>query len=138
MHAEPHVDDDKDIQVIAKLALEMSGAMSVEQYSSGLEALEKLHNSSPDLILLDAMMPVMDGQETLQKIRLTPGFETIPVVFMTAKVESAAIEAMIRNGASAVITKPFDPMTLPAQVEKIWKAHHQLSEQAEQTGIAAQ
>ena len=115
------VEDDPDIQTVARMALEAVGGFTVLGCSSGAEALEEVEAFAPDLILLDVMMPGMDGLETLQSLRLLPGAAAVPVVFMTAKVQAQEVSQYREAGAVDVIAKPFDPMTLPATVRSIWR-----------------
>jgi two-component system, OmpR family, response regulator len=119
-----HVEDEPDIQEVAKLALEAVGGFTVETCSSGQEALEKASIFMPDLILLDVMMPGMDGPETMRALRELPGFDTTPVVFMTAKVMGAEVQRFKEMGALDVISKPFDPMTLTDDIKRIWDARN--------------
>ena len=114
------VEDDPDIQTVARMALEAVGGFTVLGCSSGTEALERVEAFAPDLILLDVMMPGMDGLETLRSLRLLPVAEAVPVVFMTAKVQAQEVSRYREAGAVDVIAKPFDPMTLPATVRTIW------------------
>jgi CheY-like chemotaxis protein len=115
-----YVEDEPDIQMVARLALETLGGFTVEICSSGQEALDKISAFQPQLILLDVMMPGMDGPTTLEKLRKLPPFETTPVVFMTAKVQPSEIASYKQIGAVDVIPKPFDPMLLADNVKKIW------------------
>jgi two-component system OmpR family response regulator len=118
------VEDDPDIQTVARMALETVGGFTVLGCSSGTEALERVEAFAPDLILLDVIMPGMDGLETLRLLRLLPGsagIAAVPVVFMTAKVQAQEIAEYRAAGAVDVIAKPFDPMTLPATVRSIWR-----------------
>jgi CheY-like chemotaxis protein len=118
------VEDDPDIQMVAQLALEAVGGYTVQMCSSGKEALAVAEQFAPDLILLDVMMPGMDGPTTLIELRKKPSLTQTPVVFMTARVQRHEIEQYLAMGAADVISKPFDPMTLSAQVADIWvKAH---------------
>jgi CheY-like chemotaxis protein len=114
------VEDDPDIQEVVKLALCSIGEFSVQICSSGAEALQKLTSFTPQLILLDVMMPNMDGPTVLKHIRNIPKFSTLPVIFITAKVQSNEIKAYLQMGACDVITKPFDPMSLAETVLTIW------------------
>ncbi|MCG8563004.1 MAG: response regulator, partial [Hyphomicrobiales bacterium] len=84
------------------------------------EALEKAPGFKPDLVLLDVMMPEMDGTETFRQLRLMPALAETPIVFMTAKAQAHEIDAYKAMGAAGVITKPFDPMTLVDDVRAIW------------------
>ncbi|WP_116081943.1 response regulator [Tropicimonas sp. IMCC34011] len=115
-----HVDDDVDIQFIARMSLESVGGFEVAQASSGADALDLVTSFSPDLILLDVMMPCMDGEETLSRLREIPGQMDTPVVFVTAKAHSENVSRLLGQGAIDVITKPFDPMTLPQVVQRAW------------------
>lgn len=119
-----HVDDAEDIRMIIKITLEMVGGYSVDQFSSGQEAVENGKGCKPQLFLLDFMMPDMDGMETWTALRGLPGFADIPAIFVTAKAEENFSQSMLRQGALAVITKPFDPMELCGQLEQAWTAHH--------------
>ncbi|MBN4055547.1 response regulator [bacterium AH-315-K03] len=121
------VDDDEDIQEISKIALVNVGGYIVKVCGGGNEALRSLPKFSPDLILLDVMMPEMDGPATLSAIQKNGVYSNIPIIFVTAKVQSYEICALITLGAIDVITKPFDPMTLSQQVAKIWLNHQQLT-----------
>ena len=119
-----HVEDDRSIQAVAKLALETLGGFEVLSCLSGQEALDQVQGFNPDFILLDVMMPGMDGPATLSKLRELVDIEQIPVAFMTAKVQPQEIEQYRQLGAREVIVKPFDPMTLAAQVRSIWSRVH--------------
>lgn len=115
-----YVEDEPDIQAIARLALVAVGGFTVEVCSSGEEALRRAPEFRPDLILLDVMMPGMDGPSTLRALRELPALVATPAVFMTAKVQPAEIAQFKSLGALDVIAKPFDPMTLPDAVRQIW------------------
>jgi len=115
-----YVEDEPDIQAIAKLALETIGGFSLEVCSSGTEAIEKGPQFQPDLILMDVMMPGMDGPTTLMELRKDVSLSNTPVVFMTAKVQPQEIAEFKELGAIEVIAKPFDPMTLSEQINSIW------------------
>jgi two-component system, OmpR family, response regulator len=118
------VEDDPDIQVVAKLALEAVGGLSVLACGSGAEALSRLSDFGPDLVLLDVMMPGMDGPTMLETLRRLPDATAIPVVFITARVQSHEIAHYRELGAADVIAKPFDPMTLADTVQSIWRSLH--------------
>ena len=117
------VEDEHDIQTIASMALESIGGLTVEVCSSGREAIEKVVQFKPDLILLDVMMPGMDGPTTLRELRGLPEVQETPVVFLTAKVQTQEIEEYKQLGAIDVISKPFDPMTLPQMLKDIYAEH---------------
>ncbi|MEB0139641.1 MULTISPECIES: response regulator [unclassified Undibacterium] len=117
-----YVEDDPDIQTVAQIALEVVGGFSLTICSSGAAALAEVHgNCRPDLLLLDVMMPNMDGPTTLLELRNIVATSNTPVVFMTAKVQSSEVELYKSLGAIGVIAKPFDPMELSAQVLKLWQ-----------------
>lgn len=115
-----YVEDDQDIQAIAMMVLETISGFTLEPCSSGAEALQKAVAFKPDLVLLDVMMPGMDGPETLKGLRAFPELATTPVVFMTAKVQPQEVEDYLNLGAIGVIAKPFDPMTLAQELRAIW------------------
>lgn len=119
-----YVEDEPDIQTVARLALEMLGGFTLGICSSGHEALAKITEFQPQFILLDVMMPGMDGPTTLGKIRALPEFAITPVVFMTAKVQPSEVAEYKAIGAVDVIPKPFDPMKLSSQVQAIWAQCH--------------
>lgn len=114
------VEDEPDIQTVARLALETVGGFTVATCDSGEQALTMAPDFGPELILLDVMMPGMDGPTTLKALRRIPELESVPVVFMTAKVQPQEVESFMAMGAEAVIAKPFDPMTLADRVREIW------------------
>ena len=113
-----YVEDEADIREIAEFALEDEG-FDLLICASGEAALQQVSAFSPDLILLDVMMPLMDGPSTLKLLRELPGHSTTAVVFLTAKVQPNEVEAYMALGALAVIAKPFDPMALPEQIREL-------------------
>ncbi|HEY0553650.1 MAG TPA: response regulator [Thermoanaerobaculia bacterium] len=117
------VEDDPDIQVVATLALESLGGFSVLGCGSGTEALARFAGFAPDLVLLDVMMPGMDGPATLEALRRLPK-GNVPVVFMTARVQAHEVLQYREMGAVDVIAKPFDPMTLAETVQTLWRSLH--------------
>jgi len=116
------VEDSPDIQLIVRLSLENSGGFGIAAVSSGAEALERLAGDPPDLVLLDVMMPGMDGMETLRRMRERPGSATVPVIFMTAKVLEHEVTQYKSLGVLGVISKPFDPLLLPETILEFWSA----------------
>ncbi|GLQ88318.1 response regulator [Dyella flagellata] len=118
-----YVEDEPDIRAVARLALEAVGGFNVCICDSGKAALDAVQAFSPDLILLDVMMPGMDGPSTLSALRQLPDLKETPIVFMTAKVQSAEVTRYRQQGAIDVIAKPFDPMTLSTTVRDIWNRH---------------
>lgn len=119
-----YVEDEKDIQAVARIALEMVGGYELRVCSSGQEALEQAADFAPDLVLLDVMMPGMDGPTTMRRLRELPTLARTPMIFMTAKVQPREVEQYLAMGASGVIAKPFDPMKLAGEVQKIWEHDH--------------
>jgi two-component system OmpR family response regulator len=119
------IDDDEDILDIARMCLETVGGLQVSCCNSGAKAMQLIREISPDLILLDVMMPDMDGPTTLKELRKQPALDHTPIVFMTARVQPTEVQAYQALGASAVVPKPFDPMLLANQVNDIWKHYHE-------------
>ncbi len=115
------IDDDDDIRSIAGLTLSRVGGMDVIQAASGAEGIRKACDENPDVILLDMMMPVMDGSETITALRAHPATAATPVIFLTAKTVGAEVERMNSLGAAGVLTKPFDPRTLSEEVRILLK-----------------
>ncbi|MBT4700064.1 MAG: response regulator [Rhodospirillaceae bacterium] len=118
------VEDDLDIQEVVLLTLKDLGGYAVEICSSGQEALDKIADFQPDLILLDVMMPEMDGPTTLKGFRTMPEAKDIPVIFMTARSQTHEVAEYLELGAIDVIRKPFDPVTLCDQIEQIWDRYN--------------
>ena len=117
-----HVEDDPDILEIAEMALSLSGEFDVSQCMSGEEALNYVETNTPDVILLDMMMPGLTGRETLEKMRQMPALEHTPAIFMTARAQVAELDEMRAAGAADVISKPFDPMSLADQIKAVLDA----------------
>jgi two-component system OmpR family response regulator len=113
------VDDEDDIRTIGQLSLSRVGGWQTVLASSGTEAVSKAAAESPDLILLDVMMPGMDGPTTLGKLRAQEATAKTPVIFMTAKIQKQEVARYLELGAVGVIGKPFDPMTLPAEIKRL-------------------
>lgn len=116
------IEDDPDIQAVGQLALEAVGGFTVQVCGSGQEAIKRAPTFAPDLILLDVMMPGMDGPSTLAALRAQSATAAIPVMFMTAKVQPHEIAHYKELGAVEVISKPFDPMTLSDSIRTIWES----------------
>lgn len=113
------VDDDPRIRKIAQISLEGVGGWKVSLVASGFEAIEVAIKEKPDVILLDVMMPEMDGPTTLAKIRENDEIASIPVIFFTAKVQKQELDSYLALGAAGIISKPFDPMKLPTEIREI-------------------
>lgn len=116
-----YVEDEADIREIAKLALADMAGYDLCVCESGVEAIDKAAAFNPDLVLLDVMMPEMDGPEVLRKLKALPEMEQVTYVFMTAKVQSNEVDHLLSLGAVAVIPKPFDPIELPSKLAQIWE-----------------
>jgi CheY-like chemotaxis protein len=106
------IDDEEDIREVASLTLELQEGWDVAAAGSGAEGLRAARGNAPDAILLDVMMPDMDGPTTLRVLRTMPETQSIPVIFLTAKVQAADRRRYLDMGVSGVIAKPFDPLTL--------------------------
>lgn len=113
------VEDEPDIRRIGEFSLRRVGKWEVVLACSGSEGVERAAAEQPDVILLDVMMPGMDGPTTFTELQAQPNTAHIPVIFMTAKVEKREVERYLMLGAAGVISKPFDPMGLPAEVVRI-------------------
>jgi CheY-like chemotaxis protein len=113
-----YVDDEPDIREVVEISLGLDPAFAVRSCASGGEALAATADWSPDLILLDVMMPGMDGPMTLARMRERPQTAKVPIVFMTARAQAHELDRLLNLGAAGVIAKPFDPMTLAALVRR--------------------
>ena len=113
-----YIDDEPDIREIAELALSLDPEFQVRTCASGSEGIVQIAERLPDVILLDVMMPGMDGPETLAKIRHISGAATIPVIFITARAQQSEIQNFAMLDAAGVIAKPFDPLTLADRVRE--------------------
>jgi len=116
-----YVEDDDDIQRIARLALERVGKMQVSIIGDPTTAIDGILEFKPDLVLLDWMMPVMDGPTLLKRMRETAELRDMPVVFITAKASHRELEELRSMGAAGVLSKPFSPKDLPEQLRAIWR-----------------
>ena len=116
-----YVDDEPDIREVVQMSLSLVEGLDVQVCESGERALQLLPQIKPDLVLLDVMMPGMDGPSTLQKMRTIPALAKIPVVFMTAKAMPQEVARFRELGAVSVIAKPFDPIQLGNQVIAVWE-----------------
>jgi len=110
------VDDEPDIRAVARISLEMVGGWTVLTEASGAAALVRAAAERPDAILLDVMMPDMDGPTTLERLRTDPATAAIPVLFLSAKLQASDQRRFEGLGVAGVIPKPFDPMMLSRQV----------------------
>jgi CheY-like chemotaxis protein len=115
------IDDEEDIREVAQLSLEMVGGWEVVTASSGREGIAKAQAEKPDAILLDVMMPDMDGPATLEQMQKLPATQQIPVILLTAKVQATDQRRFSELGVAGIIAKPFDPMNLAHQVATVLK-----------------
>lgn len=115
-----YAEDEPLIQAVAKLALEKVGGFEVLICNSGAQALEQVKAFGPDLILLDVVMPGMDGPTTFQRLRQDPDTAGVPVIFLTANAHPDEVAQYRALGACAVIAKPFNPMTLANDIQQLW------------------
>jgi two-component system OmpR family response regulator len=113
-----YVDDEPDMREIALLSLGLDRSFEARACASGSEALSVLATWRPDLIMLDVVMPDMDGPQTLSRLRDEPSTRAIPVVFITARAHHDAADGFIRLGAAGIVPKPFNPMTLAKTVRQ--------------------
>jgi two-component system, OmpR family, response regulator len=118
------VEDEPDIQHVVRMALESIGGFKVDICDSGRDAVNKAPALDPDLILLDVMMPGMDGPSTLRALRDGGKLPATPVIFLTGKSRAQDIAELKKLGAMDVISKPFDPMTLASTISKIWSSQN--------------
>ena len=114
------IEDDVDIQVITKMALETTGGFTVQVCGSGREAIAAAPVFKPDLILLDVMLPEMDGPAVLKALCAIPALKAVPVVFLTAKSQPREVDKLSKMDVAGIISKPFDPMTIAEKVQNIW------------------
>ena len=115
------VEDDPDIQLITRLSLEAGGSYEVRVCGSGAEAVQSARAYAPDLILLDVMIPGMDGLATMDALRKLPGVAATPMVFFTANTQDQVRQDLLRRGALDVIIKPIEPNALVEQIRAIWQ-----------------
>jgi CheY-like chemotaxis protein len=115
-----YIDDEPDIRTIVQMALSLSNELTVHTGESGVQALQLARELKPDVLLLDVMMPGLDGPGTLHKMRADPATAKIPVIFVTAKAMPREIAQFREMGAVGVIPKPFDPMLLMKQLRTLW------------------
>ncbi len=112
-------EDDEDIQKVAQISLQFRGGWEVELAANGEECLAKAVQNRPDLILLDCMMPQMDGYEACRRLKQDPSLRDIPVIFLTAKSQEREVKKGLSLGAVGYLIKPFNPMTLAEEIQQI-------------------
>lgn len=115
------VEDDADIRMILEFSLGRLGGYTLCMCASGQEALDKAAEFAPHLVLLDVMMPEMSGPETLHQLRGLDFMRGVPIVYLTAKVMQDELEGLLQHGATGIIVKPFDPVTLPKDIRIYWE-----------------
>jgi CheY-like chemotaxis protein len=115
-----YVEDDEDIQRIVRLSLERVGKLSIEVVGNSTLAIAAMKTYQPDLVMLDWMMPEMDGPTLFRKMMEDPEVAHLPVVFITAKASSRELDSLIAMGAKGTISKPFSPKDLPEQLRTLW------------------
>ncbi len=116
-----YADDDRDLLEVVVLTLETIGGFTVETCESGVGIVKRARAFDPDLIILDVMMPEVDGPDALLELRMEPEFENIPIVFITAKLLSEELDELKAKGVRDVIIKPFDPQGLVKQIHRLWE-----------------
>jgi two-component system OmpR family response regulator len=115
-----YVEDDEDIQRIVRMTLERVGKMTVEVVGDPTLAIEAMTAFKPDMVMLDWMMPKMDGPTLFRQMKLRPETSSLPVVFITAKASQRDLDELLTLGAAGAISKPFSPKDLPGQLRAIW------------------
>lgn len=115
-----YAEDEIDVQTVVELTIQTMSDYQIKICNNGQELLEQVEEYKPDLILLDVMMPEMDGPTTFKNLQENEKTKEIPVIFMTAKAQVHEVENFRATGALGVITKPFDPMSLCDEILEIW------------------
>ena len=115
-----YVEDDEDVQRIVRLSLERVGKMTVAVVSDPTQAIATMTEFRPDLVMLDWMMPVLDGPALFRQMKLRPDTSALPVVFITARASQRDLDDLKQLGAAGTISKPFSPKDLPDQLRAIW------------------
>jgi CheY-like chemotaxis protein len=116
-----YVEDDEDIQRIVRMSLERVGKMTVEVVGDPTMAIDAMKAFQPDLVMLDWMMPKLDGVALFRQMQSRPETQSLPVVFITAKASQRDLDELVKLGAAGTISKPFSPKDLPDQLREIWK-----------------
>ncbi len=114
-----YIDDDADLREVTALSLELMGGVAVHAFATGAEALAAQLPAPPDLLLVDVMMPGLDGPATLALLRREPRFADIPAIFFTAKARPEEVQSLLDKGAVGVLAKPFNPSTLADDLRRI-------------------
>jgi two-component system OmpR family response regulator len=116
-----YVEDDEDIQRIVRMSLERVGKMTVEVVGDPTVAIDAMNAFKPDLVMLDWMMPKLDGVALFRQMQSRPETQALPVVFITARASQRDLDELMKIGAAGTISKPFSPKDLPEQLREIWK-----------------
>lgn len=120
-----YVEDEADIRLIVQIALEDLAGFSLKSCSSGYEAIAVAEDFQPDLILLDVMMPGLDGPATLRALRQLPGVAQVPVIFMTARIQEKELVQYKEIGIQDIVSKPFEPLTLADNLRRFWSKYNE-------------
>ena len=121
-------EDEEDIRKVAQMSLQFRGGWEVVLASNGEECLAKAASDPPDVILLDCMMPKLDGYETCRRLKQDPSLRHIPVIFLTAKAQEAEVTKGLSLGAVGYLIKPFNPMSLAAEIKQILESQDEASQ----------
>jgi len=121
-------EDEEDIRKVAQISLQFRGGWEVVLASNGEECLAKAASDQPDLILLDCMMPKLDGYETCRRLKQDPSLRHIPVIFLTAKAQEVEVKRGLSLGAVGYLIKPFNPMSLAAEISQILESQDEASQ----------
>ena len=122
-----HAEDDFDIQFLLRLTFDAFPQFDYQCCNNGQELLDQLETFQPDLIVLDMMMPKLNGLQTLEKLKNNPETQSIPVIFLTAKIQPEEVNHYEAMGAFAILFKPLEITTLPTQLEELWQKHQALT-----------
>lgn len=120
-----YAEDEPDVQTVVELTVQAMSEYQIRICDNGKKLLECVDEYNPDLILLDVMMPEMDGPTTFKHLQLKESTKDIPVIFMTAKAQVQEVEIFKETGVLGVITKPFDPMNLCEEIREIWSKNNE-------------
>jgi len=115
-----YAEDEPDVQTVVELTIQAMSEYQIKICDNGKILLDCVEDYNPDLILLDVMMPEMDGPTTFKNLQVSEKTKDIPVIFMTAKAQVHEVETFKETGILGLITKPFDPMSLCSEIESIW------------------
>lgn len=118
-----YAEDELDVQTVVELTVQAMSDYEIKICENGKKLLECVEEYEPDLVLLDVMMPEMDGPTTFKNLQTNEKTKNIPVIFMTAKAQVQEVSDMLKSGVIGIITKPFDPLELCNDIKKIWCKH---------------